>query len=77
MNTQEIINSIISEVLEIKHDDIKETDSPDTIDKWTSLTHVLLIDKIEKKLKISFDFDELIEIETIQNLYNVVGTKIK
>jgi acyl carrier protein len=80
MNTTQIrenINKIIESVLKIDKNLIKETDSPETISEWNSLSHVILIDKIEKLFLISFNFDELIEIETVLDLYNITEYKLK
>ncbi len=71
------VNSIVADVLKIDTKAIKETDSPETINKWTSLFHVLIIDKIEKEFDISFDFDELIEIESVNDIYNSLYKKLK
>jgi len=79
MSTSEVknkVNEIIAEVLQIDINSINETDSPETIDKWTSLFHVLIIDKIEKEFNISFNFDELIEIESVKDIYNSLENKL-
>ena len=70
------VNSIVADVLQIDVKNIKATDSPETIDKWTSLFHVLIIDKIEKEFGISFNFDELIEIESVKNIYSSLENKL-
>jgi len=79
MDKSEIINKvniIVADVLQIDVKSIKETDSPETIDKWTSLFHVLIIDKVEKEFNISFSFDELIEIESVKDIYNNLEHKL-
>ena len=70
------VNEIVADVLQIDVKTIKETDSPETIDKWTSLFHVLIIDKIEKEFGISFNFDELIEIESVKDIYSSLENKL-
>ncbi len=70
------VNRIVADVLQIDVKTIKETDSPETIDKWTSLFHVLIIDNIEKEFEISFNFDELIEIESVKDIYNSLENKL-
>lgn len=70
------VNKIIGKVLQIDANLIKENDSPETIDKWTSLFHVLIIDKIEKEFNINFSFEELIEIESIKDIYLSLESKI-
>jgi len=70
------VNRIVANILQVDVQNIKATDSPNTIDKWTSLFHVLIIDKIEKEFGISFNFDELIEIESINDIYNSLENKL-
>ena len=70
------VNEIVASVLQIDANSIKATDSPETIEKWTSLFHVLIIDKIEKEFDISFNFDELIEIESVNDIYNSLENKL-
>ena len=70
------VNEILADVLQIDINSIKDKDSPETIDKWTSLFHVLIIDKIEKEFGISFNFDELIEIESVNDIYNSLEKKL-
>jgi len=67
---------IIASVLQINAKNIKETDSPETLEKWTSLFHVLIIDKIEKTFNVNFEFDELIEIESVNDILNGLSKKL-
>jgi len=54
--------------------------SPETrngdIDEWTSLNHAILIDTIEKKFNISFDFDEILTMHSVKDIYNNIAKKI-
>lgn len=70
------IITIVADVLQIDASKIKESDSPETIDKWTSLFHVMIIDKIEKQFNVSFDFDELIEIDSVKDLCESLENKL-
>tara|TARA_B110000285_G_C15060776_1_gene582245 strand:- start:842 stop:1087 length:246 start_codon:yes stop_codon:yes gene_type:complete len=43
---------------------------------WDSLGHMKIISQIEKKLKISFEIYEIIEIDTIKKLIDLTRKKI-
>ena len=43
---------------------------------WDSLGHMKVISEIEDKLKISFEIDEIIGVDTIKKLIDLSKTKI-
>lgn len=51
--------------------------SPETIDKWDSLHHVVLIDKIEKHFNIEFELDDMLEMNNIGDICLKVAEKLK
>lgn len=46
------------------------------IDGWTSLSHALLIDALEKKFNISFDLDEILSMYSVEDIYKTISEKI-
>jgi acyl carrier protein len=51
-----------------------ETNNND-IDGWTSLTHAVLIDTIEKKLNISFEIHEMLTMHSVEDILQKVSEK--
>ena len=47
------------------------------IDNWDSLTHMLLISKIEEEFEIKFKLKELNNLNNVGNLVNIINEKIK
>jgi len=43
---------------------------------WDSLGHMKIISEIEDKLKISFEIDEIIGVDSVKKLINLSKTKI-
>ena len=43
---------------------------------WVSLGHMKIISEIEDKLKISFEIDEIIGVDSVKKLINLSKTKI-
>ena len=56
---------------------INENANADTIDKWDSLNHILLIQELEKIFGIRFDLFEIIEIRDVQGLVDYISRKKK
>lgn len=56
---------------------INENASADTIEKWDSLNHIILIQELEKSFGINFDLFEIIEIRDVQGLVDYIHLKIK
>jgi acyl carrier protein len=48
---------------------------PADIHEWDSLTHVLLLSKIEKKFAIKFSLDDMLSFENIGDICNSVSRK--
>ena len=47
------------------------------IDNWDSLTHMLLISKVEEEFEIKFKLKELNNLNNVGNLVNIINEKIK
>lgn len=47
------------------------------IERWDSLTHLELINQIENKFNIEFQFDEILAFENIGEMINCIEKKIK
>lgn len=80
MNKQEIIDRlepIITEVFGQTNTTGIESLSPDNVDQWNSLHHVIFIDAIEKAFSINFDFDEMLEIYTVSDIIEMLIKKTK
>jgi acyl carrier protein len=52
-----------------------ETENND-IDGWTSLSHAILIDTIEKKFNIIFDLDDILTMHSVKDIYLKISEKI-
>lgn len=56
---------------------VNEHASADTIDKWDSLNHIVLIQELENAFGIKFDLFEIIEIRDVQGLVDYIYTKVE
>ncbi|MCP5055406.1 MAG: acyl carrier protein [bacterium] len=47
---------------------------PDDIEGWDSLGHVELVGKLEEVFGVSFEVDDIMEMETVAAIQRIVGT---
>jgi acyl carrier protein len=50
--------------------------SPDDIPAWNSLGHVTLVTDLERTFGLSFDVDDLMEMENVREICRVVQSKL-
>lgn len=78
MDKGEILNgiqAIFREVFENPVLLITEATAPADIHEWDSLTHVLLLSKIEKKFGIKFSLDDMLGFENAGDICSAVQKK--
>jgi len=51
-------------------------DKPQDIDAWDSLGHMMLISNIEQEFNINFDFDEMLDLDSVISIVNVLFEKL-
>ena len=56
---------MVSEVFEIEKSDISDELTPEDIEAWDSISHMALMAKFEDEWGVTFDVEELTEMETI------------
>ena len=49
--------------------------SAEDIDNWDSLSHVLLLNEIEKEFNIQFELEELLDFKTVEDILKSIASK--
>lgn len=49
---------------------------PDEVEGWDSLGHTQLVNAIEKEFGLSFDIDEIMEMEDVESIVRVLTDKL-
>ena len=75
-NIDDKIKKVISIVFEIDLDKIKDNSSPDNIENWDSLRHMMLIGALEDEFDIQFSDDEMIELLNFKLIKFIISDKI-
>lgn len=47
--------------------------TPNDVDEWDSLGHIMLIQVIEETFNISFDLEELLGFESVGDIVSIIG----
>lgn len=76
MNNEEIVLGILASELEIDVNNIDLNSPYASLENMDSLTQVSITNTIEKELELEFDFDDLFEIEIVQDLIDIVNSKL-
>lgn len=71
----EKLKQIMSNIFEIKEDEITDESSTDTIENWDSLNHLNLILAIEEQFGISITEDEMIEMASFAEIKRILRDK--
>ncbi len=66
---------IFRDVLDDDNIELKEETTAAEIEDWDSLTHIILISEIEKRLKIKFTSSEITGFKNVGELANSVLSK--
>jgi len=79
MNKEEPLKTILSiakNILKSLPDNVNLSTGFNSIPRWTSLNHALIINSIEKHYNIEFDLDEMIELSTVGDICELIMKKI-
>jgi len=80
MNRAEIMEKLsatIKTVFENPDIVVKENTSAEEVDEWDSLTHLALIDEIEKVFKMKFALSELMKLQNVGQMADLILKKAK
>ena len=67
--------AFVAEVFSIEKDSINLETAPGDFPEWDSLGHLNLLTSLEEKFNISFDMEETMSIQSVQDLKNILEKK--
>lgn len=71
----ESIQTAFVNAFDVCTDDVKPDSKPDDIKGWDSLGHAVLVSELEKQLQITFDIDEVLDMEDVPSIIAIVEQK--
>jgi acyl carrier protein len=69
------LTTIMQELFENSSLVVTEETSGDDVDEWDSLTHISLIDSIEKEFKVKFGLGELLKLKNVGQMADLIIKK--
>ena len=72
----ERLYKIISQVFNIRLEDINEESGPENLEEWDSFKFLVLIDKIETEFNAKFDLKDILGIKKVRDLEEVISKYI-
>ena len=77
MNTEnrKIVNETLLEVFPSLNGEINQSWGPDEIQDWDSLAHLNLVITLGEKFDVSLEFEEVMSIETVGDIFRVLNEK--
>ena len=72
----ERLYKIISQVYNIRLEDIHEESGPENLEEWDSFKFLVLIDKIETEFNTKFDLKDILGIKKVRDLEEVISKYI-
>lgn len=79
MTREEIISKLTEIFREVFNDDsivLRDDMTASDVDSWDSLTHMLMITKVEETLNIKFKLRELNKLKQVGDLIAVIESKL-
>lgn len=70
------LKNVISVVFDLKREQINDNSSPDNIEGWDSLKHMILIGAIEDEFNIQFSDEEMLELLNYELIKIVLKEKL-
>jgi acyl carrier protein len=75
MNIKETLQEIFRTVFEDAELQINEEMTANDVSNWTSLTHLIMIEKVENTFKIKLTLKELIKLKKVGDLMDLIQQK--
>ena len=71
------IVDILATQFTIDKAEVNEGTGPEDIEAWDSLTHVTLTAELESAFSVSFEIDEIMEMENVASMLRLIAAKLK
>ena len=76
MNTEETVKRIVAEVCDVKIEEVTLSSAIGDFPQWDSMGQMVILQKVEEACDISFEPEEMMEIEDVNDIVKAVEAKI-
>jgi acyl carrier protein len=70
------IRSAFSETFDVDPQSISIETTPNDIPPWDSMGHISLVSNLERAFGLSFDVDEVMEMENVRQILRIIEVKL-
>ena len=75
MDCEKDVINIIAKVLEVSPELINEETAIGDIQEWDSLRHLIIISELEKEFQISFEPEEIMDLEDVSDIVAAINER--
>ena len=76
MDTLEKVIEIIASICEVEKTEVTENSMVGDFPAWDSVGHLTILSSVEEAFDISFEPEEMMEIEDVKDIVNMVQSKL-
>lgn len=76
METKEKVKEIIANVCEVPVSEVIESNTIGDFPAWDSIGHLTILSTIEEQFDISFEPEEMMELEDVNDIVKAVESKL-
>ena len=80
MESKEIINkvcAIVADICDVELNEVSENSTVGDFPQWDSVGHLSILSKVEEIFDISFEPEEMMEMEDVKDISEAVITKLQ
>jgi acyl carrier protein len=70
------VRSVIAEVLDLDEDELPEDASQETMPRWSSLTHLVLVLSLEERFEVAFSMEEMLVMTSAERILDILGRRV-
>jgi acyl carrier protein len=69
------VRTVIAESLDLDEDQLPDEPSQDTVARWSSLAHLVLVLNLEERFGVSFSMDEMVTLTSARRIVEVLSQR--
>ena len=69
------VRTVIAESLDLDEDQLPDEPSQDTVARWSSLGHLVLVLNLEERFGVSFSMDEMVALTSARRIVELLSRR--
>lgn len=67
------LKAILSQVLDVKAEEINDQTSPETVENWDSFNALILVSELERQYQVKFTMQEITSVKSVKDIKNCLA----